>query len=63
MYLDISEEEGGRGIQSLKYNSGDLIKGRFTQSKIWVEKKGTVELKKQGKKVTKMFREKCKLWF
>lgn len=28
-----------------------------------MEKKGTVELKKQGKKVTKMFGEKCKLWF
>lgn len=53
MYPDISKEEGRRGIKSLKDNSGDLIKGRFTQRKMWVEKKGTVELKKKkGKEMT-----------
>lgn len=39
LYPNISKEEGGRNIRSLKDNSGGFIKGKFTPGKIQVESK------------------------
>lgn len=49
LHPNISKEEGGKEIKSLKDNLENLVKGRFIQKKNVSGEEETVGLKKKGK--------------